>query len=156
MGEYNSDWNNQGLKGYGLSGTGCTPSDESNLNCTPLKALCKNLHCKTALLPTFGGQPPTGGLSGIKDLIGTCNWDGESFISWNITDPNAQEGSGGGNYCPGHSASGGNTDSGGAITGRPCGTKDKGTCLEGNTSDCNNPGTSHYSKTCDWYAFCMP
>ena len=103
-GEYNDQWGTASIpfKGYGLSGGGdCTSLDPSNPNCTPLKVLCENLHSNTALLPSFGGQPPEGGMVGLRNLIGDncgAGWDGKSFISWNITDPNKSD-SGAGNAC---------------------------------------------------------
>ena len=106
-GEYNESWGTASppFKGYGLTGGGdCTSADSSNINCTPLKAMCQKLNPNTALIPSFGGQPPKGGMDGVKQLIGDkcgAGWDGKSFISWNITDPNSPSGSGGGDNCPG-------------------------------------------------------
>ncbi len=84
-GEYNPDWDTQKprLTGYGVGGK------------KPLKTLCENMNDNTMLIPSFGGQPPVNGLSGVSKLCPDPNqYNGKSFISWNINDPNTSTGCG--------------------------------------------------------------
>ncbi len=54
----------------------------------PMELLCQDLpQEKRKMVPSFGGSYPTGGIAGVKKLC--PQWDGTSFISWNINNPDA-------------------------------------------------------------------
>lgn len=80
-GEKNTNWDKYNFTGYGVGGD------------TPLTTLCNSVHKDTKVIPSFGAQPPVGGLDGVKKL---CEqYDGTSFISWSINNPNTDQGCGG-------------------------------------------------------------
>ena len=108
--------------------TSCTVDSEEKYCKQPVQLLCDNLNSATKLIPSIGGTPPLNGLKGIKHMC-RDKYDGKSFISWNITDPNAKEGCG--NSCcgaPKRNDRCGMTFAD-AKTGKPC---------QGANSDCSD------------------
>ena len=106
-GEYTETWDTQKFKGYFQCGTASpapAPPGDSTLmsdrscekyNKYPLELVCNSLNEKTKLIPTFGGQYPVGGKDALNHIRTMCqkNYDGKSFISWNVPDPTNEEGS---------------------------------------------------------------
>lgn len=79
----------------------CQSSDQhAGNNDHPLKTLCAAVHKDTIIIPTFGGEKPPKGVGGTKKtktaferIKDQCErYDGKSFISWNITHPNQEDG----------------------------------------------------------------